>query len=39
MKIPVFICTGFLDSGNTTLVKDTLMEQDWSEPADPVLSM
>lgn len=29
--IPVFICTGFLDSGKTTLVKDTLMEQDWIE--------
>lgn len=24
---PVYICTGFLDSGKTLLVKDTLMEQ------------
>ncbi len=32
MKTPVFICTGFLDSGKTTLVKDTLMEQDWIAP-------
>lgn len=29
---PVFVVTGFLDSGKTTLVKDTLMEQDWIEP-------
>lgn len=32
MKIPVFVCTGFLDSGKTTLVKETLMNQDWIEP-------
>lgn len=32
MTTPVFICTGFLDSGKTTLVKETLMEQDWIEP-------
>ena len=32
MTTPVFICTGFLDSGKTTLVKDTLMEQDWIAP-------
>ena len=29
---PVYICTGFLDSGKTLLVKDTLMEQEWIEP-------
>ncbi len=29
---PVFVVTGFLDSGKTTLVKETLMEQDWIEP-------
>ena len=28
---PVYICTGFLDSGKTLLVKDTLMEQEWSD--------
>lgn len=28
---PVFLCTGFLDSGKTTLVKETLMEQEWIE--------
>lgn len=32
MVTPVFVCTGFLDSGKTTLVKGTLMEQDWIEP-------
>jgi len=31
MVTPLFIVTGFLDSGKTTLVKDTLMEQDWIE--------
>lgn len=31
MVIPVFVCTGFLDSGKTTLIKETLMEQDWIE--------
>lgn len=29
--VPLFICTGFLDSGKTTLIKDTLMKQDWIE--------
>lgn len=32
MVTPVFVVTGFLDSGKTTLVKDTLMEQEWIEP-------
>lgn len=32
MITPVFICTGFLDSGKTTLVKETLMEQEWIQP-------
>lgn len=27
----MFVVTGFLDSGKTTLVKETLMEQDWIE--------
>ncbi len=34
---PVFVVTGFLDSGKTTLVKDTLMEQDWIEPGFTLL--
>lgn len=37
MVIPVFICTGFLDSGKTTLVKETLMEQDWILPGRTLL--
>lgn len=37
MTTPVFICTGFLDSGKTTFVKETLMEQDWIEPGRTLL--
>jgi len=37
MTIPVFICTGFLDSGKTTLVKETLMEQEWIEEGNTLL--
>lgn len=29
MVTPVFVCTGTLDSGKTTMVKDVLMEQEW----------
>ena len=29
---PVYICTGLLDSGKTTFIKDTLMEQEWLNP-------
>lgn len=29
---PVYICTGFLDSGKSTLVKETLMTQEWIDP-------
>lgn len=32
MPTPVFIVTGFLESGKTTMVKETLMEQEWIEP-------
>ncbi len=37
MVIPVFVVTGFLDSGKTTLVQDTLMEQEWIEPGPTLL--
>ena len=37
MTTPVFICTGFLDSGKTTLVKETLMEQEWIEEGRTLL--
>ena len=30
--IPVYMINGFLDSGKTTMIKDTLMEQEWIEP-------
>ena len=32
MVTPVFVVTGFLDSGKTTMIKETLMEQEWIEP-------
>ncbi len=35
--IPVYICTGMLDSGKTTFIKDTLMEQDWLEKGTTLL--
>ena len=31
MTTPVYICTGFLNSGKTTFIKDTLMNQEWIE--------
>lgn len=34
---PVYIITGFLDSGKTTFVKDTLMEQEWIEDGPTLL--
>ena len=37
MKTPVYICTGFLDSGKTTFIKDTLMKQDWIEDGPTLL--
>ncbi len=37
MVVPVFVVTGFLDSGKTTLVQDTLMEQEWIEPGPTLL--
>lgn len=37
MVTPVFVCTGFLDSGKTTLVKETLMEQEWIVPGVTLL--
>lgn len=37
MVTPVYICTGFLDSGKTTFIKDTLMKQDWIEDGPTLL--
>lgn len=31
MTIPVYICTGFLNSGKSTFIKETLLRQDWIE--------
>lgn len=37
MTTPVYICTGFLDSGKTTFVKETLMRQEWIEDGPTLL--
>lgn len=37
MATPVYICTGFLDSGKTTFIKDTLMKQEWILPGATLL--
>ena len=37
MTTPVYICTGFLDSGKTTFIKDTLMKQEWIEEGPTLL--
>ena len=36
-QIPVYIVTGQLDSGKTTFVKDTLMQQEWLEDGRTLL--
>ncbi len=36
-QIPVYLVTGLLESGKTTFIKDTLMEQDWLEPGKTLL--
>ena len=36
-QIPVYIVTGQLDSGKTSFVKDTLMEQEWLENGTTLL--
>ena len=37
MTTPVYFVTGFLDSGKTTFIKDTLMNQDWIEDGPTLL--
>ncbi len=34
---PVYLCTGLLDSGKTSFIKETLMEQDWIEAGTTLL--
>lgn len=36
-EIPVYLITGFMDSGKTTLIKDTLFNQDFGEGAKTLL--
>ena len=38
-EIPVYLFTGFMDSGKTTLVEETLYENDFSEGAKGLLIM
>lgn len=35
--IPVYLCTGLLDSGKTSFIRETLMEQDWIEEGRTLL--
>lgn len=37
MATPVYICTGFLNSGKSTFIKDTLMNQEWIEDGTTLL--
>lgn len=37
MTTPVYICTGFLNSGKTTFIQDTLLNQDWIEEGPTLL--
>ena len=37
MTTPVYICTGFLDSGKTTFIKDTLMKQELMDEGPTLL--
>ncbi|HIQ97021.1 MAG TPA: hypothetical protein IAB26_10715 [Candidatus Limivivens merdigallinarum] len=36
-EVPIYICAGFLDSGKTCFVKETLMEQDFIEAGTTLL--
>ena len=37
MATPVYVFTGFLDSGKTTLIKDTINDKDFMNGIDRVL--
>lgn len=37
MKVPIYLITGFLDSGKTTLIKETLEGHDFSKDKDSTL--
>lgn len=36
-EIPVYLFTGFMDSGKTTLIQETIFENDFGEPEDRML--
>lgn len=37
MEIPVYLFSGFMDSGKTSLIKETLIEEDFGEGAKTLL--
>ena len=37
MEVPVYLFTGFMDSGKTTLIRQTLVENDFGEGAKTLL--
>ncbi len=37
MEVPVYLFTGFMDSGKTTLIRQTLVEEDFGEGAKTLL--
>ena len=37
MEIPVYLFSGFMDSGKTTLIRQTLIEEDFTEGARTLL--
>lgn len=36
-KIPVYLFTGFMDSGKTTLIKETLLDNDFADGSDTLI--
>lgn len=36
-KIPVYLFTGFMDSGKTKLIKDTLIQQEFTKNSKTLL--
>ena len=37
MEVPVYLFTGFMDSGKTSLIRQTLLENDFGEGARTLL--
>ena len=38
-EIPVYLFTGFMDSGKTSLIKETIFENDFAEGAKGLIIM